>query len=68
MRHIGTEYKTAVKKLMLGLLPDKLDVGGSRKDGICTVGGYYAASSGNPLLTFRENISFPFFFLHLLTL
>jgi hypothetical protein len=26
-------------------------------DGICALLGYYAASSGNPLLTFRDNIS-----------
>jgi hypothetical protein len=28
-------------------------------DEICTLLGYYAASSGNPLPTFRENISVP---------
>jgi hypothetical protein len=28
-------------------------------DEICALLGYYAASSGNPLPTFRENVSVP---------
>jgi hypothetical protein len=28
-------------------------------DEICTLLGYYAASSGNPLPTFRENVTVP---------
>jgi hypothetical protein len=30
-------------------------------DETCVLLGYYAASNGNPLLTFRDNVSVPFF-------
>jgi hypothetical protein len=36
-------------------------------DEICTLLGYYAASSGNPLPTFRDNVSVFLFFLDFLT-
>jgi hypothetical protein len=28
-------------------------------NGICAILGYYVSSSGNPLLTFRDNLSIP---------
>jgi hypothetical protein len=36
-------------------------ISGFRRDAdeICALLGYYAASNGNPLLTFRDNVSLP---------
>jgi hypothetical protein len=45
-------------------------ISGFRRDAdeICALLGHYAASNGNPLPTFRDNVSVPFFFLVFLTL